>query len=324
MKLDMKHGLFVLILIVSFSLIPTLSAVAAEYPTKPVTLVVPWGPGSAIDSVARAISNGAKKHLGQPVIVENKVGGAGVVGANYVLSKPPDGYTIGITSLNPFIISYHTGTLNFHPVDDFTHIMRVCGYMFAVAVRADAPWKTIQEFIQYCKANPGKVSYGSAGTGSTGHLNMEEFASLAGIQLTHIPYKSGHESNMALLGGHIEALSDAAWAPLVESGKFRALLIYGSERLARYPNVPVPKDVVSANVRPGYLLLFAPKGTPKPVVKRLHDAFKMAMNEPEYHTVLDKFNLTPLYLGSEECEKAVREEIEPMGKLVKKLGLDKK
>lgn len=249
------------------SLILAFPTMAAEFPTKPVTFIVPWGPGSAIDIVGRTLANGAKKYLGQPVIVENKAGGAGAVGAQYMLTKPPDGYTMGITSLNPFLISYHTGTLNHHPTDDFTHIMRVCGYLFAVAVRADSPWKNIQEFVQYARANPGKISYASSGVGSTGHINMEEFALLAKIQVTHVPYKSGHESNTALLGGHVEALSDAAWAPLVSAGKFRVLLIYANERSPGTPRFLFPEmscPRMSGRVISYYSL---PKGCPNPSSK---------------------------------------------------------
>jgi tripartite-type tricarboxylate transporter receptor subunit TctC len=199
--------------------------------------------------------------------------------------------------------------------------MRVCGYLFAIVVRADSPWKNIQEFIQYAQANPGKISYSSSGVGTTGHINMEEFAQLAKIQVTHVPYKSGSESNTALLGGHVDALSDAAWAPLVISGKFRALLIYANERSPSYPQIPIPKDVVSENVRPGYILLLAPKGVPKSNVQKLHDSFKMVLNEPEYKSVLEKFNLAPLYLNSEDSRKAVQDDIAPIEKLVQKLGL---
>ncbi len=319
----MKIKFIVTMIILGVFLNFTLAAKASEFPTKPVTLIVPWGPGSATDVVSRALANGAKKYLGQNVLIENKTGGGGTAGTQYMLTKPPDGYGIGVTSLNPFLIAYLTGTLHHHPANDFTHILRVCGYLFAIAVRADAPWKNIQDFIQFARANPGKISYSSSGVGTTGHINMEEFAQLAKIQLTHVPYKSGSESNTALLGGHVDALSDAAWAPLTSAGKFRVLLIYANERSPRYPQVPIPKDVVGENVRPGYILLFAPKGVPRPVVMKLHDAFKMAMNEPEYHAVLERFNLTPLYLHSEDSQKAVQEDIAPIGKLVQKLGLQK-
>jgi tripartite-type tricarboxylate transporter receptor subunit TctC len=128
---------------------------------------------------------------------------------------------------------------------------------------------------------------------------------------------------MALLGGHVDALSDAAWAPLEQAGKFRALLIYANERSSRYPRIPVPKDVVSANVQPAYLLLLASKNVPKPVIGKLHDAFKLALNTTTHKEVLDKFNMEPLYLDSEDCRKAVADSMEPLKKLATKLNLGK-
>ena len=322
-KIKAGRGLCGLLAALGVFLLPGFAAIAADYPDRPISFVVTSGPGSAMDLVARSLTSGAEKQLGQAIVVENKVGGGGAVGVQYVLGKPADGYTIGIASINPLVISHFTGTPSAHPVNDISHIMRTTGYLFALAVRTDAPWKTIGELVQYASANPGKLSYTSSGVGSTGNLNMEEFALLAGIQVTHVPYKSGSESNTAVLGGHVDALSDAAWAPLVQAGKFRVLLIYANERSPRYPQVPVPRDVVAANVQPGYLLLIAPRDLPKPIMKKLHDAFRLAMNEPAHKAVLDKFNLEPLYLNSDDSRKAVAEAMEPLGKLAAKLGLGK-
>ena len=318
-----KLGLCGLLTMLGLFLVPGSAAFAADFPDKPIRLIVPFGPGSGIDLVARALASGAEKQLGQAIVVENKSGGGGVVGVKYMLGKPGDGYTIAIVSLNPFIISHFTGTLAAHPLNDFSYIMRTVGYLFAIAVRADAPWKTIEELVQYAKANPGKLTYGSSGVGSTGNLNMEEFALSAGIKVTHVPYKSGNESNTALLGGYIDALSDAAWAPFEISGIFRVLLIYANDRSPRYLKVPVPKDVIGANVQPAYLFLVASKEVPKPVIKKLHDALKLAMNEPMYKSVPDKFNLEALYLNPEDSRKAAADAMEPLGKLVTKLGLGK-
>jgi tripartite-type tricarboxylate transporter receptor subunit TctC len=304
-----------------FILIHPLSA--EEYPTKPIYFVTPWGAGGALDAVMRSYANVVKKSLGQPVIAENKTGGGGVVGTVYVLTKPPDGYTIGITSLPPTLVSYHMGTLDYHPVDDFTYIIRVCGYFFGICVRADSPWKTVQEFIQYCKANPGKVSYSSSGVGSTGHIIMEEFAFLAGIEVVHVPYKGG-DTSTALLGGHVEALSDAAWAPYVEAGKFRLLATFGSQRFPRYPQVPTAKELGYDMVRPSPIQIYGPKGLTKNIVNKLHDAFKNSMDDPGVQAALNRFNMPNLYLNSEDCEKAVRQDLESFGKLVQKLGLQKK
>jgi tripartite-type tricarboxylate transporter receptor subunit TctC len=314
-KLNCKSVIFCASLIVSSFL------QAAEYPQKQINLVVPYGPGSAIDLVARSLAIGAEKNLGQTIMVENKVGAGGAIGTQYVMNKPADGYTIELVSVNPFVISSLTKSLSGNPQTDFSYIIRTTGYLMALAVRSDSPWKNINDFVQYAKANPGKVTYSSSGLVSTGNLNMEEFASLAGIKVTHIPMKSGSESNTALLGGHVDSLADAAWAPFEKDGKFRALMLFANERSPKYPQVPVPRDVVSANVQPGYLLIIGPKDMPKPIVKRLHDAFKAAMSDPAYVGVLEKFNLENLYLNSDDTKKAVMESIEPLGKMVTNLKI---
>jgi tripartite-type tricarboxylate transporter receptor subunit TctC len=296
---------------------------AAQFPEKPVTLVVPYGPGSAIDAVARSLANGAQKHLGQSVIVDNKTGAGGALGTQHVARAVSDGYTVGIVSINPFLLSHYTKALAAHPLNDFSHIIRTTGYLMAVAVRADSPHKNINDLIRFAKANPGKLTYSTSGLASTGYLNMEEFSSLAGIQVTHVPYKSGAEANTALLGSHVDFLADAAWAPHEKAGQFRALLVFANERSKLYPQVPVPTDIVKANVQPGYLLLVGPKDLPAPVLKRLHDAFKAAMDEPEHKAVLDKFNIEALHLNSEDTRKAVAAAIPPLNKMFGQLGLGK-
>lgn len=314
-KLQYKFTAFCVTLITSSFL------QAAEYPQKQINLVVPYGPGSAIDLVARSLAIGAEKSLGQSIVVENKVGAGGAIGAQYVMNRPADGYTIGLVSVNPFVISTLTKSLPGNPQTDFSYIIRTTGYLMALAVRSDSPWKNINDYVQFAKANPGKLTYSSSGLVSTGNLNMEEFASLAGIKVTHIPMKSGSESNTALLGGHVDSLADAAWAPFEKDGKFRPLMLFANERSPKYPQVPVPKDVVSANVQPGYLLIIGPKDMPRPIVKRLHDAFRAAMSDPAYVGVLDKFNLENLYLNSDDTKKAVIESIEPLGKMVTNLKI---
>ena len=296
------------------------ATLAAEYPTKSIYLVTPWGAGGAIDTATRSLANAAKKFLGQPVIAENKTGGGGTVGTIHVITKPPDGYTIGITSLPPTLVSYHMGRLDYHPVNDFTYIIQVCGYFFGICVQAEAPWKTLQEFIQYCKENPGKVSYASSGVGSTGHIAMEEFASLAGIELLHVPYKGG-DTSTGLLGGHVEALSDASWAPYVEAGKFRLLATFGKERSPRYPQVPTVRELGYDMVRPSPIQIFGPKGISDSIVTKLHDVFKKSLDDPTVQAAFNKFNMPTLYLNAADCKKAVLQDLEIYGRLVQKLGL---
>ncbi len=187
-------------LIASAALLAGAPVCAAEFPTKPVTLVIPYPAGGSTDLTGRALAVAAKQYLGQPVICENKSGGGGTVGPSLVISKPPDGYTIGISS-GAVTIAYHMGKLNFNPLEDSTPIIRYTTYVFGMVVRADAPWKTIQEFVKYAKENPNKVTYGTPGVGTNPHLAMEELGILTGIQLVHMPFKGGAECGHGPSGG---------------------------------------------------------------------------------------------------------------------------
>jgi tripartite-type tricarboxylate transporter receptor subunit TctC len=300
-----------------------LPAMAAEYPTKPITLVIQYPPGGSTDLTARALANAARKYLGQPIICENKSGGGGTVGVALVAAKPADGYTIGVVTSSP-TIAYHMGKLNFNPIDDLTHILRWGGYLFGTVVQADSPWKTLPELINHVKQHPKTVTYGSPGVGTPPHLAMEELSSLAGMQLLHMPYKGIAENNAALLGGHIDVVSDSSgWAPLVDAGKFRLLATYGYQRSARYPQVPTLREAGYDMVSPGPIGLIGPKGLPKPMVQKLHDAFKKAVDDPEFLAVMKSFDMSTLYLNSEDYEKFIRQDSARIQKLVQKLGLHK-
>ena len=321
MNLLKKIG--ILILAMTFTLAVGVLPGAAEYPTKAVTLVIPYPPGGSTDLSSRALANSLKKHLGQPIIPENKPGGGGTVGPSLVITKPADGYTIGIITGSPSI-AYHMGKLNFHPIEDVTHIVRWGGFLFGLVVRADAPWKTLQELVEYSKKNPGKITYGSPGVGTPTHLAVEELASVAGFQWTHMPFKGGSETMTALLGGHIDVLSDSSgWAPLVDAGKFRLLANWGLQRSPRYPNVPTAKEIYGV-ASPGFLALMGPKGIPKAIVQQIQEAAKKATEDPEFTEALKKLDMAILYQNTEEYEKFVRQDFENIGRVVKALGLDKK
>ncbi len=295
-----------------------------DFPNKPVTLVIPYPAGGSTDLTGRAMSMAAKNHLGQPIVCENKGGGGGTVGPALVISKPPDGYTIGISS-GAVTIAYYMGKLNFNPLTDTTNIIRYSSYVFGMVVRSDSPWKTIQEFVKYAKENPGKITYGTPGVGTNPHLAMEELSMLTGIKLVHMPFKGGAEANTALLGGHIDAISDStSWGPMVDAGKFRLLATYAPQRLARYPNAPTLRESGYDMVYSSPIFLIGPKGMAKPVVAKLHDAFKKSLNDPDYVSILKKYDMTQNYLGPEDLDKANRQEAEQIKRVVQKLGLDKK
>ena len=294
-----------------------------SYPNKPISLIIPYPPGGSTDLTARPLAMGSKKYLGQPVVGENKPGGGGTVGVAMLVSKPADGYTIGV-STGSTLQAYHMGKLSFHPLNDLTPIIRWGDYLYGLLVRTDSQWKTIQDLIQYARQNPGKLSYGTPGTGSSGHLGIEELSMAAGIQLVHVPYKGGAEINTALLGGHIDVLSNSSgWTPMVDAGKFRLLAVYGEKRTPRYPYAPTVREVGYDVVVSNHMGMVGPKGLPKPIVNRLHEAFKKAMDDPEFIDAQKKFEITRCYSNPEDYEKYLREESERIGRLVKRLGLDK-
>jgi tripartite-type tricarboxylate transporter receptor subunit TctC len=216
--------------------------------------------------------------------------------------------------------------MSFHPVEDVTHIIRYSGMPSGIVVRAESPWKTLQEFLQFAKQNPQKVSYATAGIGLPPHLAMEELAILAGgIQWMHIPYKGGGECNTALLGGHVDMMAGGSfWAPLVDGGKFRLLACVAPFRFPRYSQVPTLREIGYDVAYSSPLDILGPKGMPTPVLNKLHDALKKAMADPEVVNALNIFDMVPIYLNPEDLAKASRQEFEHMGKMVQKLGLQKK
>ena len=299
-------------------------AIAQEFPNKPITFVIPYPAGGSTDLPGRALANAARKYLGQPLICENKGGGGGTVGPSLVISRPPDGYTIGISSGNA-TIAYYMGKLNFNPLMDQTNIIRYTSHVFGMVVRSDSPWKTIQEFVKYAKENPGKVTYGTGGVGTLSHLAMEDLSMITGIKLVHMPFKGGAEASTALMGGHIDAISDSSsWAPMVDAGKFRLLVTYAQQRMARYPNVPTLKEAGYDMVYSSPLFIIGPKGIPKPIVSKLHDAFRKSLDDPDYLSILKKYDMTLNYLGPEDLDRAIQQESDQIKRVVQKLGLDKK
>jgi tripartite-type tricarboxylate transporter receptor subunit TctC len=315
-----------IVFLMGLILVSSVPGMAADYPTKPISLIIPFGPGGTTDLTGRALFNAAKGTLGQPVIAENKAGGGGTVGINFIMNKPPDGYTLAILPCVAVMTAYHMGKFNFNPVDDLTHIFRYTSYQNGLVVQADSPWKTFRDFIKYVKDNPQKVSCGTPGVGSASHLIMEDFQMLAGnLQMVHIPYKGDAETNTALLGGHVDCvLSSTSWAPFVDSGKFRLLVVFTSQRLERYPQVPTLKECGYDMAYSSPLIVVGPKGMSKPIVRQLHNILKEAAENSEYLATLKKLDLPLIYMPVEDLEPTARKESEAIGKIVRKLGMSKK
>ncbi len=295
-------------------------ALAQGYPNRPITLIVPWPAGGSTDTHLRKLSELASKHLGQSIIVENKPGAGGMLGpAGMAANARPDGYTLSQLTVGAFR-QPHMQKVDWDPLKDFTYIIGVSGYTFGVVVKSDSPIKSFNEFMAYARANPGKLSYGSTGTGTSPHLLMEEVATKAGVQLLHVPFKGNADSTQALMGGHVMAQSDATgWGKFVDAGTFRLLATFGGER-ARW-GAPTAKELGYDVVSYSPYGIVGPKGMDPAVVKTLHDAFKKAIDDPEHDKVLKQLDQVYWYKSSQDYAKWATEQYVSERALIERLGL---
>ena len=304
------------------ALLAPLAAHGQAFPSKPITLIVPWPAGGSTDRHMRTLAEIAGKHLGQNIIVENKPGGGGTLGPGTMArTAKPDGYTISQFPLGMLRIP-HMQKMQWDPLKDFTHIIGVSGYTFGFTVRADSPYKTFNDYIEAARKNPGKIDYGSTGAGSSPHLLMEEVAINAKVQLNHVPFKGNADLQQALLGGHVMAQSDATgWDKFVESGQMRLLVTFREKRTKRWPNVPTAKELGYGVVSQSPYGLVGPKGMDPAVVKTLHDAFKKAMDDPKHLEVLEQLNQDLWYRSGEDYAKWAAETYAKDKVLIERLGL---
>jgi tripartite-type tricarboxylate transporter receptor subunit TctC len=301
----------------------SLAVHAQAFPAKPIKLVIAFPAGGPTDITMRQLADNAGKILGQPVIVDNKPGAGGTLPAQMLQSAATDGYTLAQIPLGVFRLPYTT-KIAWDPVKDISYVINVTGYAFGIAVPADSPLKNWNDFVAYAKANPGKLSYGSTGTLTSPHLTTELIAQKLGIQLNHIPYKGSAELTTAISGGHIMAMADSTgFAPLVEAGRVRVLNTWGEKRLEKFPDVPTLKELGLDIVQNSPFGIGAPRGTPPEVVKRLHDAFKKAMEDPSYLQALARYDMVPIYMDSAQYTRFAQETFAREKALVEKLGLAK-
>jgi tripartite-type tricarboxylate transporter receptor subunit TctC len=218
----------------------------------------------------------------------------------------------------------YTTKLTWDPVKDISYVLNVTGYAFGVVVPADSPIKSWTHFVAWAKANPGRLTYGSTGTMTSPHLTMEQVAQKAGIQIQHVPYKGSADLMQALIGGHLMAAADSTgFAPHVESGRLRVLNTWGDKRLDKFPDAPTLKELGLDVVQNSPFGIGAPRGTPAPVVKRLHDAFKTAMETPAYRDALKRYDMVPIYMSSAQYRKFAEDTFAREKALIEKLGLAK-
>jgi len=297
---------------------------AADFPAKPITLIVPWVAGGSTDSCMRVLAENSAKFLGQPVIVENKPGGGGTVGpATMVATSKPDGYTLSQIPLGVFRLP-HTMKTTWDPLKDFTYIIQLTGYTYGIVVKKDAPWKDLKELLAFAKANPGKVTYATPGVGVMQHVTMEKLAKKEGIKWIHVPCKGGIEVITATMGGHVMVGAETSgWAPQVESGDLRLLAVWTEGRAKKWPDVPTLKELGYGIVASSPFGIAGPKGMDPKVIKTLHDGFKKAMDEPSFKAILDKFYMVPAYKNHEDYTKYTEELFREEKENAEVLGLKK-
>ena len=298
------------------------NANAQTFPARPVSFLVPWPPGGTTDIVMRSIAALAEKNLGGRIVIENKPGVSGTLGAQALAQGArPDGYTIAQMPITVFRLPAMMKT-NFDPATDFTWIIHLTGYTFGVVVRADSPWKTWADLVAYAKANPGRLTYATPGNGTSLHMTMEDIAQREGLKWTQVPYKGYAEAAQGLLGGHVDAHADSTgWAEQVNAGRLRLLCTWGAARTKRWPNVPTLKDLGYPIVSNSPYGIAGPKGMDPAVVKALHDAFKKALDDPEFQKMLDKYDQDTYYLNSADYAAFAKKSIEEEQKAVRSLGL---
>jgi tripartite-type tricarboxylate transporter receptor subunit TctC len=310
-----------LLALAGIALAPAASAQSA-FPTKPITVIVPFPAGGSTDRHLRIVAQDASRYLGQTVIIENRPGAGGTLGpATMSRTAKPDGYTVALYTLAMLRMPYMQKT-TWDPINDFTFIVGLSGYTFGVTVRADSPFKTFNEYIEAARKNPGSVDYGSTGVGSSPHLLMEEVALNAKVKLNHVPYKGNADMQQALLGGHVMAQSDGTgWDQFVDSGKMRLLVTFGEKRTTRWPDVPTALELgykVSSTSPYG---LAGPKGMDPAVVKVLHDAFKKALLDPASLDVMKQLNQEPVYRDSADYKAWAQATYTKEKGLIEYLGL---
>jgi len=318
---DMKRILCALV----FTVLAGTALAQEAYPSRHITMVVPFPPGGVADLTGRPTAFAMEKALKQRIVIENKAGAGGAIGMAYVANAKPDGYTV-MMALSSISIIPEAEKLferkSPYQMNQFAPIALISADPTVLVVRTDSPWKTVKDLVEDAKKRPGKISFSSSGIYGTLHMAMEMFAQAADIKLWHVPYTGGGPAMNALVGGHVDALASGPSAVIgqIKGGKLRPLATWGDKRLAALPDVPTFKELgydVEFYIWSG---LFAPAGTPAPVMAALRSAAKQAVEDPEFKAIMAKIETPINYLDAPEFQKFWDKDASMLAAAVKRVG----
>jgi tripartite-type tricarboxylate transporter receptor subunit TctC len=312
----MIKKIFFVLLVLGVGTVPLYGA---EFPTKEVQIIIPWAAGGATDLIFRALAATTGKYLGKAVVVVNRPGGAGAVGYTEGMQAKPDGYIL-TAAVTPLTIVPHQVKTAF-TYKNFEPILNVVDDPSMFLVRADAPWKSLKEFLDYAKKNPDMITVGNAGAGGGVHLVALAFEKAAGVKFNHIPFAGGGPAVTAILGGHVNAVSVSPPEGIshVQAGKLKIIALFANKRLEMFPDVATVSEQGINFVMGMWRGLIAPQGTPPEVIKKLHDAFKKGMEDPVLIKNAKDMAVNLSYVGPEDFGKLMAHDHEFYGKLVKEI-----
>jgi len=298
---------------------------AQKYPDRPLTWIIPFGPGTVTDNSARVVAKVLGEKIGQPVLVENKPGAAGIVGTEFVMNAKPDGYTFLYGSSGPMATySALYKKLSYSTLKSFTPVHAMSASPLIMVVNAASPFKSVKDFVEYGKANPEKLNFGTSGTGTSQHLTGELLQMAAGFKMTHVPYKAGASQMADLLGGNIQAMFEysSVVKPQIESGKLRPLGITTAERMKNMPDVPTFVEQGFPDVQiSAWAVIMLPANAPQEVVDKLASAFAATMKDPSIVAYFDSTDAVSLaHIGPKQMPAFIESETVKFGTLVRKSG----
>lgn len=309
--------------ILSLGFVQFISPANAEYPTKPVKLIVNFSAGGTTDIAARLMVSKATEILKQAIISMNKPGAGGTLGVSYVARAKNDGYTIGTCNMPAVAIIPQIREVPYQPFKDLIQVCAVMPYEYALLVRGDAPWNTWDEFIAHVKANPGKVTYGSVGTGTTNHLVTARIGKVLGLDWKHVPFQGGVKATAAILGGHVDIINNtaASAASSLRAGKIKALLITSENRFSLTPDVPTMKEKGFKFSQISYMSIIAPAGIPDQARNMIEKAFEAAVEDKGVLKSTGKLDLHPKFMSGKEYQALLQNLSNEWGGLLTELGV---